>query len=194
MASRSSLSKRRIAWISTGCWYARHAPEAWFGAGFDATSLARLPRGQRRSHRGADIGHRKRFRYHVVYDGVEAVGALALIGKTGHQQNRQVRKIARFGAVFGGDDIVTVHGNGARHQRAHRIFVIGDQHARHRAISSFASGAARPDHTLPPAISRRLKKRASILRPSGGGEASRDLNQARSPGFSTGCSSTAFQA
>ena len=47
---------------------------------------------------------------------------------------------------------------------------------------------------LPPAMSRLLKKRTSILRPSGGGEASRDLNQAFSPGFSTGCSSTAFQA
>jgi hypothetical protein len=47
---------------------------------------------------------------------------------------------------------------------------------------------------VPAVMSRRLKKRTSMLRPSGGGEARRDLNQAFSPGFSTGCSSTAFQA
>ena len=93
-----------------------------------------------------------------------------------------------------GDGLVAVHGDGARHQRAHGIFIVGDQHARHSSTVSLASETARPVHTLPPARSRLLKKRTSILRPSGGGEASRDLNQARSPGFSTVCSSTAFQA
>ena len=39
--------------------------------------------------------------------------------------------IEGFGAVLGGDGLVAVHGDGARHQRAHRILVIGNQHARH---------------------------------------------------------------
>jgi hypothetical protein len=28
---------------------------------------------------------------------------------------------------------VAVHGDGARHQLAHGVFIVGDQHARHRA-------------------------------------------------------------
>ena len=90
--------------------------------------------------------------------------AAQLVGKAGHQQDLQVRKIARrrqrqrdavhdrhldvgqqqveraalagqdverFGAVLGGDGFVAVHGDGARHQRAHRILVVGDQYPRH---------------------------------------------------------------
>jgi hypothetical protein len=30
---------------------------------------------------------------------------------------------------------VAVHGDGARHQRAHRILVIGNQHAWHEVVS-----------------------------------------------------------
>jgi len=156
-------------------------------------------------------------------DGVEAGGAFALGGKAGHQENRQIGKIARrrqrqrdavhhrhldvgeqqiegafvavedfqrFGAIFSGDGVMAIHRDGARHQRPHRVFIVGNQYARH---SSTVIGE-RDAHMLPLAISRLLKKRTSILRPSGGGDASRDLNQAFSPGFSTGCCNTAFQA
>jgi len=102
--------------------------------------------------------------------------------------------LQRFGAILRGNGVVAVHGNGARHQRAHRVFIVGDQHARHRYLVLRERAAMAPVHILPPAISRLLKKRISILRPSAAGEASRDLNQALSPGFSTGCSNTAFQA
>ena len=57
--------------------------------------LPRLPRRQRIRHRGADIGHRERFRHHAVHDGVEARAAYALIGEARHQQDLQDRKIAR---------------------------------------------------------------------------------------------------
>jgi len=99
-------------------------------------------------------------------DGVETRGALALVGKTGHQYNRHIGKVAgggkrqrdavhdrhlnigeqqiegavfsgqdlqRLGAVLGGNGVVAVHGNGARHQHAHGFFIVGDKHARHEA-------------------------------------------------------------
>ena len=39
--------------------------------------------------------------------------------------------LQRLGAVLGSDGLVAVHGDGARHQLAHRILVVGDQDFRH---------------------------------------------------------------
>src|SRR5258708_37999259 len=99
-----------------------------------------------------------------------------------------VEDVQRFGAVFGGDDLVAVHGNGARHQRAHGNFIVGDQHARHRALNLLRTGSIL--QILPAARSRLLKKRISILRTSGGDEASRELNKASSPSLRTASSNT----
>ena len=186
-----------------------------------------LPRRQRVGHGGADVGHRKRLCHDVMDDGVEARGAFALIGKAGHQQDRQIGKIARrrqrqrdpvhhrhldigeqqiegavfadqdfqrFGAVFGGDDVVAVHGDGARHQRAHGVFIVGDQYARHRRTIFRERDRCGPAHVLPPAISRLLKKRMSILRPSGRRRGQPRLEPGAFAGLQHGCSSTAFQA
>src|SRR5690349_11706617 len=120
--------------------------------------------------------------------------------------------LQRLGAVLRGDGLVAVHGDGARHQRAHGIFVVGNQDSRHRVSSIprrlkslsrcwlvFWSMILSKNrfalfrimlYAPPAATSRRLKKRMSMLRPSAGGEARRDLNSTRSPGCSTACSST----
>ena len=60
---------------------------------------ASVPRAHRQRFvdRCAQRRDRERLGDHVVDDGVEAVGALALIGIAGHQQNGEIGKIARRG-------------------------------------------------------------------------------------------------
>ncbi len=54
-----------------------------------------LLRRQRIRHRGADVGDRERLGHDVVHQRIEVRGALALVGKAGHQQNGQVGEVAR---------------------------------------------------------------------------------------------------
>src|SRR5215471_3193677 len=100
-----------------------------------------------------------------------------------------IEDLQRLGAVLRGDGLVAVHGDRARHQRAHGIFIVGDQDSRHsrrlylalkslsRSWLTFLSMIFSENrfalfrimlYAPPLATSRRLKKRISMLRPSAG--------------------------
>ena len=88
-----------------------------------------------------------------------------------------------LGAVVCRHDLVPVLSQRPRDQAADRFLVLGDQNACHL-----------PPHWIPATRSRRLKKRTSTSRASGGGEASRERNDSDSPGPSTLRVGTAVQA
>ena len=72
-------------------------PYAVSGRQVKASGRSARPDRQRFVDRVAQVRDRERLRDHVVDDGVEAVGAFALIGVAGHQQDGQVGIIARRG-------------------------------------------------------------------------------------------------
>ena len=134
-----------------------------------AQGLLSFPLRQGVGHRGADVGYRKRLGDDIVHDRAEPGCALALGSVAGHQQDRQIREIARGGqsqrnsihhrhldvgkqqveralftvqdfeclrAILRNDGVMTVHSDGAGHQRTHGFFVIGYQHPRQDIQSS----------------------------------------------------------
>ena len=142
-------------------------------------------------------------------DGVEAVGALALVCIAGHQQDRQIRKVARRGerernavherhADVGEQEVEATL---LARQQIERLAAVASgfdlaAFARESARTKRAQGVfvfgyenARHGRTrsqrVPASTSRRLTKRTSTSWASVGGEASRLRNGMTSPGEST---------
>ena len=146
-------------------------------------------------------------------DGVEAVGALALIGIARHQQNGQIGKVARRGKRQR-DAVHDRHADVGEQKIETAVFALEQIErvaavacglhlvagARERARAHGAQGFlvfgdqdASHDQRVPANMSLRLTKRTSTSWESGGGEASRVWNATASPGGSTVRGGTAVQ-